>query len=174
MLLDVDGVLNAVHPRSPFVWDDYVEDHANRFLITYSATVARFFAELAADVEVQWLTTWAELANRFLSPMLGLPDFEVAGSPDWDAPAWWKLTIAQRLWERDHTPFVWLDDDIAFYPEATGLAGHAGRGQGLPGHQQLGRRGAAPGAPGPDHLVHRGPTRAGSGLVEVAARSPRG
>ena len=118
VLLDVDGVLNAVHPRSPFVWDDYVEDHANRFLITYSATVARFFAELAADVEVQWLTTWAELANRFLSPMLGLPDFEVAGSPDWDAPAWWKLTIAQRLWERDHTPFVWLDDDIAFYPEA--------------------------------------------------------
>jgi hypothetical protein len=78
----------------------------------------RFFSEMGSEVEVQWLTAWAELANRFISPMLGLPSYEVAGSPDWDAPAWWKLAIAQRLWERDHTPFVWLDDDIVFYPEA--------------------------------------------------------
>jgi len=49
VLLDVDGVLERPSiPAHPSLWDDYVEDHANRFLITYSATGWRaFFAELA-------------------------------------------------------------------------------------------------------------------------------
>jgi hypothetical protein len=118
LLLDVDGVLNAVCPVRPFVWDNYQQDVVMGFTITYSPTVAEFLRGLPEHVEVQWLTTWTDRANRYISPLLDLPQYIVAGQILQPQATWWKLAVARDFWEADQTPFIWLDDDIAFDSEA--------------------------------------------------------
>jgi hypothetical protein len=118
MLLDVDGVLNAV----PFtgrvnrnVWSDYERTLAHDFPIHYSPTVVKFFHDLPDHVEVMWLTTWLDAANEHLVPALSLPShWPVAGHYEHadETSVWWKLLVAQRLWEVDPLPFVWADDDL--------------------------------------------------------------
>lgn len=103
VLLDVDGVLNAVAAwgRSG-AWSDWrtgvARDDGRDFPITWSPSVVaavRSWQELA---EVQWLTTWGHDANTSLRHLLGLPELAVAatyadadvapsGSTDEDGPA---------------------------------------------------------------------------------------
>jgi hypothetical protein len=93
VLLDVDGVLNAVQAwgRSD-AWDDWrtgLRDAEGRsFPITWSPSVVaavRSWQELA---EVQWLTTWGHDANASLRHLLELPELPVAGTyDDVDRPA---------------------------------------------------------------------------------------
>ena len=127
VLLDVDGVLNAVRAwgRSD-AWDDWRTGQARAdgraFPITWSPTVVaavRSWQELA---DVQWLTTWGHDANASLRHLLALPELPVAGTyddvdraagePDGGAdthasvaPAapdaltgrWWKLDVVRRI-----------------------------------------------------------------------------
>jgi hypothetical protein len=117
LLLDVDGVLNAVtRTPPPDAWPEWQRGNARGFVITWSPEVPAFITELhKTGVEVLWLTTWEDLANQYISPLLGLPEFPLAGHRvnDYsDLAPWWKLPIAQALWEADHEPFIWIDDDI--------------------------------------------------------------
>lgn len=120
ILLDVDGVLNAV----PFgnkldpCWSDWKTVVCMGFPITFSETVGKRLQALidTPEVEFLWLTTWCDDANKWIRPLFGWPTFEVAGrlSPNERENEWWKLTHARRLWEQDKIPFVWIDDDLGF------------------------------------------------------------
>ena len=92
VLLDVDGVLNAI-PRGrsnksdPSVWSDWSDATAHAdgtaFPIRYSPTVTAAVRGWHDNglADVRWLTTWADDANGDLRAVLGLPEFPVAGSP---------------------------------------------------------------------------------------------
>lgn len=120
LLLDVDGVLNAVTHKPGDFWPDWNVAKCMGFRITWASEVASFIRSLpSCGVEVIWLTTWAERANEHICGPLNLPIFPVAGSPyDYNGPRWWKLPLAQALYEKDAKPFVWIDDDLPYEIEA--------------------------------------------------------
>lgn len=116
VLLDVDGVLNAVTDSpDPKQWSDWCEARPHGIHIHYSPTVGRFFRRMAETdrVEVLWLTTWGQTANEELREVLDMPVLDVAGLPPFrEKYGWWKFEIAKALWEGDGVPFVWIDDDL--------------------------------------------------------------
>ena len=87
VLLDVDGVLNAVRAwgRST-AWDDWRTGSATAdgrsFPITWSPTVVEAVRSWQDLAEVQWLTTWGHDANASLRRLLELPELPVAGTYD--------------------------------------------------------------------------------------------
>lgn len=127
LLLDVDGVLNALGRPLSAVWDDWQLGSATAqgrgYVIAWSPSVVRrlFDWHTAGTVELQWLTTWGHDANRSLRHLLGLPDLVVAGTYDEDDDAgepdpargalagvtpaardeltgrWWKFDVVRRL-----------------------------------------------------------------------------
>jgi len=129
LLLDVDGVLNAMARELPAGWR---RDRFNGYVLSWDPTVTarlRGWHE-TGRVELQWLTTWTTDADRLLAGPMGLPrglrthdrdlgptgyGVRVAG-----APAWWKLAVAQQV--ADAAPgrrIVWIDDDLADQAEDT-------------------------------------------------------
>ena len=120
-LLDVDGVINAFDESGPVMgdWGDWTGFTARGFPIRYSPKmIARILALHEADrVEVRWLTTWGRHANTDL-PELGLPEFAVAAEmPFRERDGWWKLPVAQELFDQGHA-IIWTDDDMAFVSDA--------------------------------------------------------
>lgn len=143
VLLDVDGVLNAVPTRGRSkAWDDWAAGAATadgrRFRITWSPTVVAAVQAWLDVAEVQWLTTWGHDANRSLRHLLELPELPVAGTYDGGpaqawlatqarahaavAPAapdpltgrWWKFDVVRRIVRADPARrLVWIDDDLA-------------------------------------------------------------
>lgn len=143
LLLDVDGVLNALgRPLSPD-WDDWQVGNATaagrEYEIAWSPSVVRRLLEWheAGRVEVQWLTTWGHDCNRSLRQLIGMPELVVAGTHDDDlsgepdavagtlasvTPAareeftgrWWKFDVVRRVVDmQPGRRLVWLDDDLA-------------------------------------------------------------
>ena len=88
LLLDVDGVLNAVggSESQRAVWPQWRRGTATAdgtgWAITFApAVVARIKAwHGEGRAEVQWLTTWGHDANGELRDLLGLPHLVVAGT----------------------------------------------------------------------------------------------
>ena len=116
-LLDVDGVLNAVAGAPPKSWGDWKTERLNGYWITWSPTMMKRITSLVeADlVEVRWLTTWGRQANQYLCEPFCLPEFVVSAEMDEhdDGYHWWKLPIAQQVFEEGR-PLIWTDDDIHF------------------------------------------------------------
>ena len=117
LLLDVDGVLNALG-RPPRGWPEYRTTRAvadgTVWPIAWAPAVVERLNGLAREgrAEVQWLTTWVDDAPADLAPRLGLDDFAVAGRhEDADGYAWWKEGVARAV--PDGRALVWLDDDLA-------------------------------------------------------------
>jgi len=88
LLLDVDGVLNALAPV-PAVrggWDDWRHGSAtaegSRWPITWSPQVVATLRSWHEhrQVELRWLTTWGHDANDELRRLLELPALAVAGT----------------------------------------------------------------------------------------------
>ncbi len=127
VLLDVDGVLNAVpyFGRSE-AWSDWQVGEAaaagSRFRITWSPSVVDAVLSWREVAEVQWLTTWGRDANASLRHLVGLPELPVAGThdevvappgtgdpeagtlaaltpaaPDPLTGRWWKFDVVRRL-----------------------------------------------------------------------------
>lgn len=118
LLLDVDGVLNAVGPPCPD-WQEWNATKCGNSVINYSLDVGRAIAEL--DVDVVWLSTWRQKANEWISPLFGWPEHAVVSIDDekmlsWRS--WWKLDAAKRLYGEDPQPFIWADDDLGANVEA--------------------------------------------------------
>lgn len=93
LLLDVDGVLNALG-HGAIVWGSDQWQHGwataegRRYPITWATEVIerlRRWHERGA-VELQWLTTWGHYANDELRHLLRLPQLVVAGTYDHVAP----------------------------------------------------------------------------------------
>ena len=112
-LLDVDGVLNAFHDSGPVLgdWGDWQTFTSNGFPIRYSPAMTAHIRGLheRGTVEVRWLTTWGAMANTHLKEF-GLPEFEVAAeAPFRERDGWWKLPVAQALFDQGHA-IIWTDD----------------------------------------------------------------
>lgn len=84
------------------------------------------FAALAEVFDIVWATTWLEEANRFLSPLLGLPDdlplvpFTAEELANKDRPQLgrrngsWKTPIIARWLDENHSgrAWAWVDDEV--------------------------------------------------------------
>ena len=124
LLLDVDGVLNAVRRDIPHGWQ---RGTFNGYWVLWDPTVTARLRALHewGRVELQWLTTWAELADELLADPLGLPRGLRTHSREGvlptgfggerrGIPGWWKLAAARAV--ADAEPgrrIVWIDDDLA-------------------------------------------------------------
>lgn len=114
-LLDVDGVLNA-WPRR----DDRINAKVNGYNISYDPDIVKRIIDLhnSGKVEIRWLTTWRDLANDFISPLFGWPQFEVVPIQFSDKnAAWWKLPAVVRMYSEGRR-LIWTDDDIPFDADA--------------------------------------------------------
>jgi len=124
LLLDVDGVLNAVALELP---DGWRRGTFNDFVLSWDPTVTARLRELheSGRVEIQWLTTWAENADLLLAEPMGLPRGlrvhvrEGAASTGFSGElrggsGWWKLAAARELaLAEPGRRIVWIDDDLA-------------------------------------------------------------
>ena len=124
LLLDVDGVLNAVRADLPEGWE---RGTFNGYVLSWDPTVVarlRGWHE-AGRVELQWLTTWTEMADSLLAEPMGLPRGLRTHGRDDVLPTgysgerrgisgWWKLAAAQAVAEAEpDRRIVWIDDDLA-------------------------------------------------------------
>lgn len=133
MLLDVDGVLNAISSRGDgSAWRDWKTGSADTpsgtWPILYSPTVVAAIREWheRALAEIRWLADWGDLANGDLRALLSLPEFPVvpaAATPPPDRPwrqtdqraPWWKFDAVKALIaEEPGRPLLWVDDDLRF------------------------------------------------------------
>ena len=128
VLLDVDGVLNAMsgdEPPTPTSWTDWRRGHANGFNLWVSPSMARAVADLG---DVRWLTTWNVdgKVNLDIVPLVGIGPFPVAATPtplpdevppggtaaraDADPPWLWKPRAVADALDEGHR-VVWFDDE---------------------------------------------------------------
>ena len=118
VFLDVDGVLNAVGAAipGPDMFTDFRRTHCMGFRIVYSPEMGRRLAGLDADIV--WLTTWREMANKWIAPLFGWPKRELLDGDedahDDSAMGWWKSGAVYGFVTEHQRPFVWLDDDLRF------------------------------------------------------------
>ena len=130
LLLDVDGVLNAVQVELP---DGWRRGTYNGFVLSWDPTVTARLRDLheSGRVELQWLTTWTENADKLLAEPMGLPRGLRTHSRDDVLPTgfaglfrglsgWWKLAAARAVAEAEPgRRIVWIDDDLAEQAEDT-------------------------------------------------------
>lgn len=120
VFLDVDGVLNAGqrHPEGGWGMTDVHVGH-ERYTIRYNPNHGAQLLALAEETGAQlvWATTWQDLANEFISPLVGLPTNlpVVVMDPEFgfgSVPLVHPKTpmVAQYAQGRD---FVWFDDDLS-------------------------------------------------------------
>ena len=125
LLVDVDGVLNAV-VAPPFAGREAgasssglfeIEFVARNFPIRVPMTTRERITTLLALFEPVWATTWEDNAAEHLSPVLGFgADWPVIRFHD-DIPdaGTWKLPAVQRFAEQpenESRPLAWIDDDL--------------------------------------------------------------
>lgn len=137
LLVDVDGVLNAV-VGSPFgIRDDQAssglfeaEFVACNFPIRVPAGTRERIGTLQRMFDCVWATTWEDRARSDLAPVLGFgADWPVIRFTD-DLPysGTWKLPAVQRfaeLPENCSRSLAWIDDDLA--PDALEWAARRSR-----------------------------------------------
>lgn len=130
LLLDVDGVLNAVRHDLPEGWQ---RGRFNGYVLSWDPTVVarlRTWHE-SRRVELQWLTTWTHMADRLLAEPMGLPRGLRTHSRDAlpvgfsgerrGISGWWKLAAAQAVAQAEPgRRIVWIDDDLAEQAADTG------------------------------------------------------
>jgi hypothetical protein len=124
LLLDVDGVLNAVGPDAADRWRCGV---FNGFTIYWDPSITARLREWheSGRVEIQWLTTWADNADKWLAEPLGLPRglrTRASGA----APTGFLAAAREVAEEEPGRRIVWIDDDLAAQAADTGdwLADH--------------------------------------------------
>lgn len=141
VLLDVDGVLNAVsRDPDPTAWQDWRTGTApargRDWRVLWSPSVVEAVHGWLEVAEVQWLTTWGHEANDGLRDLLGLPELPVAGTddgtvghgsgpaevladvtpaaPDALTGTWWKFDVARGIaTAQPDRRIAWIDDDLA-------------------------------------------------------------
>jgi hypothetical protein len=117
VLLDFDGVLNALGKEQPTSWPDFRRERAQGYPLWLSKAMC---AEVwGLDTQIQWLSTWNEddAANLEVCPLLGWPRLPVAGVPPPQTlsgrkgPNDWKCLAVKAFLEANKGPVVWIDDD---------------------------------------------------------------
>lgn len=123
VLLDVDGVVNALNRKNDHAWPDAKitlarPDFSFREWPIYTSPRLGE-ALLALDVNIVWLTTWKYDANTAISPLVGLPtDLHVG---DYDRRKFsegfqdWKMNFVYEFIPTFDGPIVWIDDEAVPY-----------------------------------------------------------
>lgn len=127
LFLDVDGVLNRIVRHKENArhdsWGDWFKHRilVDRLPLMVILSKSMASALAALPVEIRWLTTWEHHAPKLLAPVLGLPEYEVAGGVPADrkdeslyvvrSPNW-KLDVILNTMSHDKTrPIIWIDDE---------------------------------------------------------------
>lgn len=77
-------------------------------------------------MEVIWLSTWRDEANKWIGPLFGWPGHSVIADADMSSwRGWWKLDAAKNLYVEEPRPFIWADDDLGSWPRPTSGAGRS-------------------------------------------------
>lgn len=130
LLLDVDGVVNAVTNRAfPASWPPDTWHHEpllnktekRSYPMKWSSDVIDLLTELASKVDIRWHTTWQEDALD-VGELMGLPVFPVEITPVRGKETfsgdhfhdWWKTHRVRYLLDSGQT-IIWVDDDINYY-----------------------------------------------------------
>ena len=130
LLLDVDGVLNAVRVELRPGWRRAT---FNGFVLSWDPTITARLREMHESglVEIQWLTTWTENADKLLAEPMGLPrGLRTHGRGDVlptgyggelrGISGWWKLAAIRAVAEAEPgRRIVWIDDDLVEPAEDT-------------------------------------------------------
>ncbi|HXZ64234.1 MAG TPA: HAD domain-containing protein [Streptosporangiaceae bacterium] len=109
LLVDVDGVLNpwgATDCPPGFSTHDFFP--GERVLL--SRAHGELLTSLASAYELVWATAWEHNANRFIAPVLALPELPVIEFPvDGRDPYFRKLpAVIEAVGQR---PCAWIDDE---------------------------------------------------------------
>ncbi|WP_405561867.1 HAD domain-containing protein [Streptomyces sp. NBC_01180] len=136
LFLDVDGALipfGATPEQYPDGYPTYMRQEvgAHPLLARVNPTLGPRL--MALPCELVWATTWETEANKYLAPLLGLPQLPVVTWPepsrasreDERGGLHWK-TRALVDWS-DGRPFAWLDDEITDTDRAWTEAHHPAR-----------------------------------------------
>lgn len=127
IMVDVDGVLNVItsskERRRLCYHEGWVQRKADVGGLTFRLTVnpahgpmlRRLAAETGADLA--WGTTWEDDANRFVGPLVGLPELPVCPVADFPHKA-----NGIVPWTEGR-PFVWFDDEPDAAEVAAALTG---------------------------------------------------
>lgn len=119
-LMDVDGVLNALRPDpSRHVITEACAE-GRWFSIAYDPAVIHRLSRLHKDgvIEIRWLTTWCDDANRSLADAIGMPQLIVEGASRYRTMGymehrWWKEPAAHEVVRHDPSRMViWSDDEL--------------------------------------------------------------
>lgn len=119
LAVDVDGVLNALSRGGapPKGWEDHrVLGYRIRVNPSHGAALLALAAEHGA--QLTWCTTWENLANDHIAPLIGLPSLPVAPMEPGRAGRKFSEHVsigvtkaaAIRAYAGDR-PFCWLDDE---------------------------------------------------------------
>ena len=118
LLLDVDGVLNALNPKS---LDGWRQGTFKGYLLKWDPSITARLKSLhdRGLIEIQWLTTWSEDADELLADQMGLPrGLIVHPYPQGSTRGWWKFDHARDVVDTNQDrPVVWIDDDLDFYAQ---------------------------------------------------------
>lgn len=140
LLLDIDGVLNAMSHKPPtHAWPKEVwksgsvraADGVN-YPMLWSEPVITWLTNLhtSGAVEIRWHTTWQHDALN-VGELMGLPEFGVQEAPEYEQatvngsalaakliaacmPGWWKYPAAERVVTEEKRRLIWIDDDIDY------------------------------------------------------------
>jgi hypothetical protein len=128
LYLDVDGVVSPFGPSGVTDWgSEWRLADAGLLEVAYAAELVGELNELSRHPEARfvWLTSWEELAPRFLCPAIGLhgEDWPVLYSRDQPDEGWWKLAALQHdIESADIQRIVWMDDQLNYEPAARSWA----------------------------------------------------
>lgn len=134
LYLDVDGVVSPFGPLGRTDWgSEWMVADAGLLEVAYAVELVEELNVLASnpDTRFVWLTSWEELAPRFLCPAIGLNGqhwpvltSEALINEGWDGqPEWWKLAALQRDIEASGAGrVVWMDDQLNYEPAARSWA----------------------------------------------------
>tara|TARA_B100000029_G_C17263524_1_gene847185 strand:+ start:191 stop:766 length:576 start_codon:yes stop_codon:yes gene_type:complete len=122
VFLDVDGVINSLnhlYTGGKFQMSSKVRPHrAGKYTVWIPDYMGKLVRAIYRSTDLYWLTTWREKANKYISPLLGLPsDIPVISDGLNTRNVQWKAAVckpvAERLQDQGKTIY-WIEDFRGF------------------------------------------------------------
>jgi hypothetical protein len=117
VLLDVDGVVNALEPHVVATQ----RHQADGYTLEIPDYLPSLVAHLTTVAEVWWCTTWRHAANLHISPLLGIGSLPVVDDGSESRYVEWKAAAAKPLVESALAAgraVVWVEDFYGYPPVA--------------------------------------------------------
>jgi len=113
LLLDVDGVLCPFGVSEPhdLIREDFLDAQDEVMPVWHSREITDRVYRLMDTFEIHWCTGWGDDANKYISPVLGLPEFPVCPIPTMSLSIHWKFKAIQAYVKG--RPYAFVDDDIS-------------------------------------------------------------